>query len=363
MRMKPSIATCVETRNTRPFCTLATRRRPSRSPCISVTNESSPRTRSEASRATAVPLPMATATSAWWSAGASLTPSPVTATVLLQDRATSTMRSFCSGIARATMLSVGNSAARRASSHSASSGPVTTRSLDRPASAAIAAAVVGWSPVTTSGWMPAALARTIASRIPGLMRSANASTASGNQVSPSRRRASSSNRSPASAPVSTRACQTSRCAAGTSEHMASTASGAPRASSSSAASPSDVRVRARVREYGRSSLTGSASRRSAGSSSRTTACSARKPKSERLNEPGLLPVATLQASSSARTARVASSVNRSRPSTAPSGVRIAARASRFSVRVPVLSVTIRSTEPSVSWAERRRTRTFILRRR
>src|SRR5450759_4506779 len=48
----------------KPFWTLATRRRPCLRPSIRVTNESSPRTRSEASRATAVPLPMATATSA-----------------------------------------------------------------------------------------------------------------------------------------------------------------------------------------------------------------------------------------------------------------------------------------------------------
>ena len=80
MRMKPSRATWVETRKTRPFWTLSTIRRPSRRPYIRVANESSPSTRSAASRATAVPLPIATATSARWSAGASLTPSPVTAT-------------------------------------------------------------------------------------------------------------------------------------------------------------------------------------------------------------------------------------------------------------------------------------------
>ena len=49
MRMKPSSATWVETRKTRPFWTLATIRRPSRSPYMSVANESSPRTRSDAS--------------------------------------------------------------------------------------------------------------------------------------------------------------------------------------------------------------------------------------------------------------------------------------------------------------------------
>ena len=67
--------------NTSPFWTLSTIRRPSASPNIRVANESSPSTRSDASRATAVPLPIATATSAPWSAGASFTPSPVTATI------------------------------------------------------------------------------------------------------------------------------------------------------------------------------------------------------------------------------------------------------------------------------------------
>ena len=81
MRMNPRKATWVETTNTRPFWTLSTIRRPSASPNMSVANESSPRTRSDASRATAVPLPIATATSAPWRAGASLTPSPVTATI------------------------------------------------------------------------------------------------------------------------------------------------------------------------------------------------------------------------------------------------------------------------------------------
>ena len=69
MRMKPRNATWVETTKTRPFWTLSTIRRPSARPYISVANESSPSTRSDASRATAVPLPIATATSAPWSAG------------------------------------------------------------------------------------------------------------------------------------------------------------------------------------------------------------------------------------------------------------------------------------------------------
>ena len=89
-----------------------------------VANESSPRTRSDASRATAVPLPIATATSAPWRAGASFTPSPVTATIRCSARATRTRRCFCSGVDRATTCRSGSSAASRASSHAATSSPV-----------------------------------------------------------------------------------------------------------------------------------------------------------------------------------------------------------------------------------------------
>ena len=49
-----------------------------------------------------VPLPMETATSACCRAGASLTPSPVTATVRCSLRAMSTRRNLSSGTARAT---------------------------------------------------------------------------------------------------------------------------------------------------------------------------------------------------------------------------------------------------------------------
>ena len=181
MRMNPSSATWVETMKTRPFWTLATIRRPSRSPYIRVANESSPRTRSEASRATAVPLPIATATSACWSAGASLTPSPVTATVRPTLRATSTRRSLSSGIARATTVNRPSSPARRSSSQAARSAPTTTRTDGIPAARAIAAAVVGWSPVTTIVWIPAAVAMRIASDTPGRRLSAKATIASGSQ--------------------------------------------------------------------------------------------------------------------------------------------------------------------------------------
>src|SRR5258708_3153157 len=68
--MKPSRATCVDVMNTRPLRTLSTIRRPSRIAKSSVANESSPRTRSEAPFATAVPLPIATPTSACSRAGA-----------------------------------------------------------------------------------------------------------------------------------------------------------------------------------------------------------------------------------------------------------------------------------------------------
>ena len=96
---------------------------PRRRPYIRVANESSPRTRSAASLATPVPDPMATATSARCRAGASLTPSPVTATVRPAARATRTSRSFCSGVDRATTWSRPSSAVRRASSQPARSSP------------------------------------------------------------------------------------------------------------------------------------------------------------------------------------------------------------------------------------------------
>ena len=211
-RMKPRNATWVETTKIRPFWTLSTIRRPSARPNIRVANESSPRTRSEASRATAVPLPIATATSAPWSAGASFTPSPVTATIRWSARAARTRRSFCSGVDRATTWRSDSSAASRTSSQPATSSPVTIRSASRPASRAIVAAVRGWSPVTTMTPMPAPLAMASASAIPGRMGSANPISARIRHGPPSTLRASATSRSPAAAASSISAAQRSRSA-------------------------------------------------------------------------------------------------------------------------------------------------------
>ncbi len=57
---------------------------------------------SAASLLTSVPvIPIATPMSASFSAGASLTPSPVIETIAPRRRHASTMRSFCSGFVRA----------------------------------------------------------------------------------------------------------------------------------------------------------------------------------------------------------------------------------------------------------------------
>ena len=74
-----------------------------------------------------------------------------------------------------------------------------------------------------------------------------------------------------------------------------------------------------------------------------------------LPEPALTP-SRGQASSSARNA-CSRSVRRTSPSARPSASATAATRSRFWVRVPVLSVRMRSTAPSVSSAFRRRTST------
>ena len=147
---------------------------------------------SAASRATSDPLPIAIPQSAARSAGASLTPSPVTATTLPRSCIERTMRSFCSGVVRANTISWYEQRTSSCSGVSVtSSAPVTTMlcggslgsfesdastfSLSwnelcssksdawctvagfvmMPACAAMATAVAGWSPVTTKKRMPA----------------------------------------------------------------------------------------------------------------------------------------------------------------------------------------------------------------
>ena len=83
-------------------------RRPSRIAATIVAKSSSVSTIAAASRAASVPdRPIATPTSARRSAGASLTPSPVTATTSPCAWSSSTSASFDAGVARATMSVVG----------------------------------------------------------------------------------------------------------------------------------------------------------------------------------------------------------------------------------------------------------------
>ena len=121
---------------------------------------SSSRTMSEASLVTSVPLmPMATPMSAALRAGASLTPSPVMATMwpsLFRLRA---MRILCSGL---TLANTRTSSMRSSSSSSVSSStsaPSMTEagvsSSMMPISLAMATAVILWSPVTMTERMPA----------------------------------------------------------------------------------------------------------------------------------------------------------------------------------------------------------------
>ena len=76
--------------------------RPSSTAATIVAKLSSASTMSAASFETSVPvMPMATPMSAFFSAGASLTPSPVIATTAPFRCSASTMRSLCSGLTRA----------------------------------------------------------------------------------------------------------------------------------------------------------------------------------------------------------------------------------------------------------------------
>ena len=76
--------------------------RPSSTAATIVAKLSSASTMSAASFETSVPvMPMATPMSAVFSAGASLTPSPVIATIAPSRCSALTMRSLCSGLTRA----------------------------------------------------------------------------------------------------------------------------------------------------------------------------------------------------------------------------------------------------------------------
>ena len=91
-------------------------RRPSRTVVTMDPKSSSSSTMLAASRATSVPRPpIATPISAAFSEGASFTPSPVIATTAPVDFRALTMRSFCSGMMRAKMVTSCTAVARSGS--------------------------------------------------------------------------------------------------------------------------------------------------------------------------------------------------------------------------------------------------------
>src|SRR5688572_203765 len=102
--------------------------RPSSTARTMVAKLSSSRTRSATSRLTSEPRrPMATPTSDRFSAGASLTPSPVIATICPCACSDSTSSSFCSGLTRANTFTSFSASRRVWPSYSARSSPVSTR--------------------------------------------------------------------------------------------------------------------------------------------------------------------------------------------------------------------------------------------
>jgi hypothetical protein len=116
---------------------------------------SSVRIMTAASLETSVPvMPIATPMSAALRAGASLTPSPVMATTLPVRLSSRTIRSLSSGATRATTPISGSWVSSSSSLMAANSAPVMARPWI-PSSAAIAPAVVAWSPVIIRTRMPA----------------------------------------------------------------------------------------------------------------------------------------------------------------------------------------------------------------
>ena len=120
-----------------------------------------------ASLATAVPeSPMAMPISAFFRAGASLTPSPVIATTWPSALRACTIRSLCSGATRANTATVLTRSVSAAADSASSSAPsITSPSI--PSSHATVAAVIRWSPVIIFTVIPACLHRAIASRASG----------------------------------------------------------------------------------------------------------------------------------------------------------------------------------------------------
>ena len=107
---------------------------------------------------TSVPvMPIATPMSARFSAGASLTPSPVMATMSPRFLSRSTSRTLCSGATRAMTPRPPTCSIASGSLMAANSAPVIVRPVI-PSRAAIDCAVTAWSPVIILTWMPAAFA-------------------------------------------------------------------------------------------------------------------------------------------------------------------------------------------------------------
>jgi hypothetical protein len=133
-----------------------------------VTKLSSVSTMSAASRATAVPeRPIATPIEAARRAGASLTPSPVTATTSSSACRIRTMRSLSCGETRAATPLLRSRAASTWSSMSSISAPVTgSMPVPSPRRDAMDAAVAGWSPVIMTTVIPARRQSATASATP-----------------------------------------------------------------------------------------------------------------------------------------------------------------------------------------------------
>mmetsp|Transcript_12652 Transcript_12652/g.39928 ORF Transcript_12652/g.39928 Transcript_12652/m.39928 type:complete len:222 (+) Transcript_12652:1460-2125(+) len=166
------------------FLRLSKMRRPSSTPLTMEAKLSSMRIMSAASLETSLPaMPMATPMSPFLSAGASLTPSPVTATISPRRCAFSTMRSLWAGDTRAhTICSCERAASHLAicsslsvmSIQSRMVSPLTTVALPAfhfsssmiPMDLAMACAVMAWSPVTMNTLMRARLHLATASGTP-----------------------------------------------------------------------------------------------------------------------------------------------------------------------------------------------------
>ena len=129
--------------------------RPNSTALTIVAKLSSVRIITAASLDTSVPvMPIATPMSAAFSAGASLTPSPVIATTLPDCFSSRTRRTLSSGATRAITLICGSWSSSSSSLIAANAVPVIARP-SMPSSAAIAPAVVAWSPVIIRTRIPA----------------------------------------------------------------------------------------------------------------------------------------------------------------------------------------------------------------